>query len=211
MASVDAAAQLIRESKGRVEVFFEVPKDEEDVRRVFIDNTFPKVDEFGDINTIIPNEASTKKCSSSTKKKDDDETAVKIITVNPGKLGLAVSFTDAKEEFGGCVIKVIRPTCTFGNEVNVGEHIISMNEMLITKQDDLAFGSHLVRKMGVMYKVSKEQPEASIPEETPQKNSPPKSSSSNNNKKRKAYYDAIGEMSEKKKDQAKRAKSDPRY
>ena len=76
-----------------------------------------------------------------------------------------------------------------------------MNGMMITCQDDLAFGSHLVRKMGVMYRVSKEQPpEAQIPsqEETPQKKSPRKSSSSNNNKKRKAYYDAIGEMSERK-------------
>ena len=153
------AAQLIRETKGRIEVFFEVPKDEEDVRRIFIDNTFPKVDEFGDINTVIPAEDSTKKCSSLTKKKkDDDETAVKIITVNPGKLGLAVSFTDAKEDYGGCVIKAIRPTCAFGDKVNVGEHIVSMNESLITKQEDLAIDSHLVRKMGVMYKVSKEQP-----------------------------------------------------
>jgi len=207
----ETAAKLIRELKGRIEVFFEVPKDEEDVRRIFIDNTFPKVDEFGDINTIIPNEASAKKCSTSpTKKNDDDETAVKIITVNPGKLGLAVSFTDAKEDWGGCVIKVIRPTCAFGDKINIGEHIVSINESLITCQDDLAIGSHLVRKMGVMYKVSKERPETSIPGETPQKKSPPKRSSSND-KKRKAYYDAIGEMSERKKDQVKRAKSDPRY
>ena len=113
----DAAAQLIRESKGRVEVFFEVPKDEEDGRRIFIDNTFPKVDEFGDINTIIPNEDSTKKSASPTKKKNDEETAVKIIIVNPDKLGLAVSFTDTKDDWGGCVIKTIRSTCVFADRM----------------------------------------------------------------------------------------------
>ena len=72
---------------------------------------------------------------------------LRIVTINPGKLGVNISFNDDDD---GCTINEILPSCSFANEVAVGEQIVSIDGRPVTKKEDFAIGSDKVRSLGIM-------------------------------------------------------------
>ena len=72
---------------------------------------------------------------------------LRIITINPGKLGVNISFNDNDD---GCTVNEILPSCSFSNEIAVGEQIVSIDGRPVTKKEDFAIGNDKVRSLGIM-------------------------------------------------------------
>jgi len=113
-----------------------------------------EVIEVDDNETVMTNMNKRQKISMSPVKKNviaiNDNTAgvgLRIITINPGKLGVNISFNDNDD---GCTINEILPSCSFANEVAVGEQIVSIDGRPVTKKEDFAIGNDKVRSLGIM-------------------------------------------------------------
>lgn len=85
------------------------------------------------------------------KSNNDDEEHSKIIAIPPlsenKKLGLVVDFS---KESHGALIKRILPDCTFKDEVQVGDRIVTNDGQKVNKSDDLRTGSDRVRQFGII-------------------------------------------------------------
>jgi len=112
-----------------------------------------EVIEVDDNETVMSMNKRQKISMSPTKKNViaiNDNTAgvgLRIITINPGKIGVNISFNDDDD---GCTINEILPSCSFANEVAVGEQIVSIDGRPVTKKEDFAIGNDKVRSLGIM-------------------------------------------------------------
>ena len=107
-----------------------------------------------DDETVMTDMNKRQKISMSPKKNviaiNDNATAgvgLRIITINPGKLGVNISFNAGDD---GCTINEILPSCSFANEVAVGEQIVSIDGRPVTKKEDFTIDSDKVRSLGIM-------------------------------------------------------------
>lgn len=71
----------------------------------------------------------------------------KIVTINPGKLGISIVF---EEESGSAIISGISEACTFGDKVRIGDQIVTIDGKEIANSDDLRAGNDRVRKLGII-------------------------------------------------------------
>jgi len=72
---------------------------------------------------------------------------MKTVVASPGRLGLSVAFLD---NGSGAVIKKINPTCTFKDEVQVGDRVVTIDGKSICDFADLRIGNDRVRHLGVI-------------------------------------------------------------
>jgi len=68
-----------------------------------------------------------------------------MVTINPGKLGLSIVF----EEGSGAVVTGISDACTFRDEVQIGDLIVTIDGKEILNSDDLRVGNDRVRRLGI--------------------------------------------------------------
>jgi hypothetical protein len=79
-----------------------------------------------------------------------------MLTVSPGRLGLTLSMVpNANEVDGGAEITHIDPACTFLGEVEVGDRVITVDGVPVTKLEDLVTGKERTRKFGILKKIKK--------------------------------------------------------
>ena len=69
------------------------------------------------------------------------------IEVGPGQLGLTVKFMKSKE---GAVITGVRDTCSFKDNVKVGNRVVTMDGIRVSKLADLIGQDEPLRTIGIV-------------------------------------------------------------
>ncbi|KAL7445610.1 hypothetical protein ACHAXM_009944 [Skeletonema potamos] len=76
-----------------------------------------------------------------------------LLTVSPGKLGLTVKVDRA---LGGCTISAIDPLCTFKDQVEIGDRLVTVDGKIITQIADLHINNTKMRTFGVVKMIAKD-------------------------------------------------------
>ena len=109
---------------------------------------------------------------------DAAEGKMLLLTVSPGKLlGLTIRIDKI---LGGCTINKIDLVCTFKDQVEIGDRIVTIDGQKITTLADFQINNAKTRKFGVIKKILKDNSEKSIMT-NPKQHAPPPSSQAANN------------------------------
>lgn len=74
-----------------------------------------------------------------------------LLTVSPGRLGLTLN-VDKNDPENGAVITAINPACTFKDQLEVGDRIVTIDGQKVTKIEDLHVNKDKLRKFGIVQK-----------------------------------------------------------
>ncbi len=74
-----------------------------------------------------------------------------LLTVSPGRLGLTLNVNKNDPE-NGAVITAINPACTFKDQLEVGDRIVTIDGQKVTKIEDLHVNKDKLRKFGIVQK-----------------------------------------------------------
>ncbi len=74
-----------------------------------------------------------------------------LLTVSPGRLGLTLNVNKNDPE-NGAVITAINPACTFRDQLEVGDRIVTIDGQKVTKIEDLHVNKDKLRKFGIAQK-----------------------------------------------------------
>jgi len=74
-----------------------------------------------------------------------------LLTVSPGRLGLTIKVYKNDPQ-NGAVITEIDPACTFKNQLEIGDRIVTIDGRKVTKIEDLSLNKDRLRKFGIVKK-----------------------------------------------------------
>eukprot|EP00984_Skeletonema_dohrnii_P020759 scaffold10192_cov121-Skeletonema_dohrnii-CCMP3373.AAC.1 len=74
-----------------------------------------------------------------------------LLTVSPGRLGLTIKVYKNDPQ-NGAVITEIDPACTFKNQLEIGDRIVTIDGLKVTKIEDLSLNKDRLRKFGIVKK-----------------------------------------------------------
>jgi hypothetical protein len=96
-----------------------------------------------------------------------------LLTVSPGKLGLTVKVDRA---LGGCTISAIDPLCTFKDQVEIGDRLVTVDGKIITQIADLHINNTKMRTFGVVKMIAKDSEQEQLIMPKPKQQADPPSS-----------------------------------